>query len=193
MSRVPFLLLSLAILPGALGAQQAWVGVRAGRNAAQLSGGRTRSEPAVGAFAEVDLSEHVGVGWDLTWIRSAVDPGPGSSSSGGEPPVEPEYVLMDVVGRLSWRRSLTAPLDVTVGAAVSGGGWLGARTGGSVVASALGRADFGHVWGVSFFAQHGPVRLRAGVHALHGERGVWEGGPEQRGAIAFVGLAVRIH
>jgi hypothetical protein len=191
MIRVSSLLVSLAILPGALGAQQAWAGLQAGRNAAQLSGGRTRSEPEVGAFAEVDLLEHVGVGWDLTWLRSAVDHG--LESSAGSHPIEPEYVLTDLVGRLSWSRSCTAPFEVTFGAAVSGGGWLGARTGGNVVASTPGRADFGHVWGVSFFALDGPVRLRVGVHAFHGERGVWEGGPEQRGSVAFVGLALRIH
>jgi hypothetical protein len=186
------LLLVLALAPAPLGAQQAFVGVQVGRNSAQIAGDRTRSGPAVGVFGQVDLSEHVGVGSHVTWLRSAVEDEVEPWNSAPSAVAEPEYLVTDLVGRLSWRGGAITPMDLTLGATVSGGGWLGVRTGGSFVADAPRRADFGHVWGVSLFAIQGRVKVALSVRAYHGEREVWEGGPRQRGSPAFLAVGYRI-
>lgn len=186
-------LLFLVLFPTFLQAQEAYIGIRAGRNVAQLPQDRTRSGPTLSVFTEIGVSEHVGVGWEVSWLRAAVadDRPPSGATSPGI--AEPEYLTTDLVGRLSWSTTHLAPFHLRLGATVVGGGWLGLRTGGSVTETALARTDFGQLWGVSCFATHRAVKLELGIRAYHGEQAVWESGPRQQGSLIFIGVGVRIH
>ncbi|MGD8322673.1 MAG: hypothetical protein PVJ02_19640 [Gemmatimonadota bacterium] len=183
----------LALFPAVLAAQETYVGMQIGRNAVDLLHHGTRTGLAAGLFTEVDLNDHVGVGWEVTWLRSAVEEPLDPWNSRWPNTADPEYLTTDLVGRLSWRVPAPLPFDLAVGATVVGGGWLGYRTGGSYADAALRRADFGHVWGVAFFAERGRLKVEASARSYHGEREVWDGGPTQRGSPAFIGVAYRIH
>ena len=184
-------LLLVALLPASLSAQDTYVGVRAGRNMAQLPWDRMRSGPAIGVFTQTRVSEHVGLEWGVDWMRSAV--GDLDPSSVSPPPVgQPEYLTTDLVARISAARSFFDAFRITLGAAAFGGGWLGGRIGGHLRAADPRRLDFGQAWGVSLFAIRKAVKLEASLRAYHGEREIWEGGPRQRGSRALIGIAYRI-
>ncbi len=185
-------LLCLAFCPAMLSAQNAYVGVRAGQNVAQLPDNGTRSGPAIGIFTQVDLSEQLGLGWDVGWMRSAVLDSVEPWRSEMWSVARPEYMLTDLVARLSLSHSFLRSSPTTLGVTISGGGWLGARTGGHFVAANPSVLDFGHVWGVSFFVARRALKLEATLRAYHGQRGIWKGGPQQRGSPALIGIAYRV-
>ncbi len=185
-------LLFLALFPAIVSAQDTYLGLRFGRNVAQLPDGGTRSGPAIGVFTQVDISDHLGVGWDVGWMRSAVLDSVQPWRSEMWSVARPEYVTTDLVARLSSSHSFDLSSPTTVGVTLSGGGWLGARTGGQFVVAHPTTFDFGHVWGVSFFVARGALKLEASMRAYHGEREVWKGGFQQRGAPALIGIAYRV-
>jgi len=184
-------LLFLGLCPACLAAQNTWVGLRVGRNIADLQGDRTRSGAALGVFTQTRVSGHVDLEWGVDWMRSAVDglePSSPAPSSVGEP----EYLTTNLTARVSAARSFSDASRITLGAAAFGGGWLGMRSGGHVPGADPRRLDFGQVWGVSVFAARAAVKLEASLRAYHGEREVWVGGPRQRGARALIGIAYRV-
>ena len=184
-------LLFLGLCPALLSAQDTYVGIRAGRNVAQVDDELTRSGLVVGAFAQASVSRHIGLEWSVDWMRSAVEDFD-MTSVAPPPPVEPAYLTTSLVARVATSRSFFDAFPVTLGAAASGGGWLGARSGGDANAGELRRFDFGQVWGVSVFGIRGAVKLEVALHAYHGEREVWDRGPRQRGSRALLGIAYRI-
>lgn len=185
-------LLLIVLWPAALAAQSTYVGVRGGRTTARLPRERTRSGPVAGAFAQVDLTEHLGVGWGVSWRRSAAEDYVDPWLSVEAPVVETESVVTDVVGRLSAARAFDLPFPLTWGVAASAGGWLGLRTAGTVAAPDTRRFDFGHLLVVSVFAARDRARIELAAWAYHGERGLWSGGPRRRESTVVLGLAYRI-
>jgi hypothetical protein len=190
-------------LPGALSAQEGYVGLLGGMTAPRLPHDVNRYGSMAGAFLQVDVSPHVGFRSEASWTRTgavaATDPSSfmawTSSYDCLRAPrvVDLDFAEVNALARLSWATSRLQPTGSELGLAVFGGGWLGARVHGRVAEEGNRIGDFGHLLGFGFFWKYQRILLQVDARAYHGERGVTEDGPKRRGSQLVFGLGYRVH
>jgi len=104
-----------------------------------------------------------------------------------------DYVELNLAGRLAWETGFLAPFGSTVGVGLLVGGWIGARTRGSIGGEEPRSPDFGQLAGLELFWRADPVLLQVEVRSRHGEVRYWDHGPRTKGSLLLFGLGYRVH
>ena len=194
--RIPSLLL-IALLPATLSAQEGFVGVLAGRTAAELPHNVNHFGTLAGAFFQVNLSPHVGVRSEASWTRAGalarMDLNDCYDCFWEPTAVDLDFAELNATGRLSWTTEKLVPMNSELGFAVFAGGWLGARVHGRVAEKDNRVGDFGHLLGFGVFWTYERFMVEVSARSYHGERGLVPDGPTRRGSELDFGLGYRIH
>lgn len=188
-------ILSGLFSPLPLQAQRTYFGAVGGMTATRLPGDIHHYGALAGLFFQGELSDHVGIRSEASWVQTgAGEYSPLSSGTGAESVVtrDLEYFEVNALGRLSWASGALPPLGSKIGMAVMGGGWLGAHARGAISGSEPRSFDFGHLLGVGFFWKLDPVLVEVDLRSGPGEVRYWKQGPKRKTSQLVFSLGYRI-
>ena len=184
------------LLPFSSHAQQTYAGAVGGMTSTELPYETFHQGTMAGLFFQVDLSEHVALRSEASWVQTGAMEYLDIYSappSGLFVKKDLEYADLNLVGRLSWATGAWQPMNSKIGLTLLGGGWLGAHLRGAVNEVEPRSVDFGHIVGLGVFWQWGSLLAQVDARSAHGEVVFWKDGPKRKNSELVFSLGYRIH
>jgi hypothetical protein len=176
--------------------QETYVGLLGGLTDTRVRGEQNHRGATVGAFFQMDLSDHWGIRSEASWVETGYpifSPLCCQIQSGEPDTAGLHYAEINAVARLSFASRRLRPLGALVGLSLFTGGWLGTHIDGSIEGTEPSKTDFGHIVGVGLFWRRGPLLVQADARSCPGEVRYWERGPRRDGSRLVFSLGYQVH